>query len=195
MGSGRDRASGGSPGFQSAFADMTAANQDAGIAPAKRGGLFGSGMSGEDWMNAILQAASIAQGDYAGGAQFGSLIGADRRMADQRNAKFEDWKRQFDYEADWKAANQKPDLPPIVRDAEAWAAMTPEQRAAYQSLEDVRNPIIRQGQDGLPYAHSRGQLPEGYDPNEWEVVPGPANGGPASAPGGFPGVPPRRYYR
>jgi hypothetical protein len=73
----------------------------------------------------------------------------------------------------------QPDLPPIVRDAEAWARMTPEQRQNYTALEDVRNPIIRQGPDGLPYGQSRiPQLPPGFDPNEWEVVPDPTGGAP-----------------
>jgi hypothetical protein len=96
-------------------------------------------------------------------------------------------KKEIDQEFD------APDLPPLLRDAETWARMTPEQRRYYQELEDVRNPVIRQGADGLPYTHPRGpQLPPGFDPNEWEVVPGPQNGGPTPQASGNFLPPPRR---
>lgn len=44
-----------------------------------RGGVFGSGYSGEDIMSMLLRAAAIAQGDLGAGAQFGANIGAKAR--------------------------------------------------------------------------------------------------------------------
>lgn len=192
MGSG-SRRGGGSDQFRSAFADIRAGNQDAGIAPAKRGGLFGSGMNGEDFINVLTRAAALAQGDYGGAAQIGQLIGGDRRTAADEERKLRMYRSQKEIDQEFA----QPDLPPIVRDAHAWAAMTPEEKAAYTAYQDVANPVIREGKDGLPYAHSRGpQLPSGLDPNEWEIVPDPQQGGPTpQASGNFPGVPPRRRYR
>lgn len=181
-------------GFSEAFSDIRAGNQDAGIAgPEKRGGLFGSGINGEEFVTMLTRAAALAQGDYSGAAQIGQLLGRDKRDAAQRAAEREDyrWKKQTDQEF------AQPDLPPIVRDAHAWAAMTPEERAAYTAYQEVANPIVQRGADGLPRAFPRGpQLPSGLDPNEWEIVPDPQQGGPTpQASGNFPGLPPRRRYR
>lgn len=50
----------------------------------KRGGFLGTGLDGEDVMNTLLRAASIAQGDYESGAQFGANIGARKRQREQQ---------------------------------------------------------------------------------------------------------------
>lgn len=76
---------------------------------------------------------------------------AEKRQIEMYKQRREDERSDFL----WKQQNTPPDVPPIVRDAQAWAAMTPEQKAQYQALEDVRNPVIRQGGDGLPYTYSR----------------------------------------
>ena len=70
--------------------------------PQGKGGLFGSGYNGEDIMNMLLRAASIAQGDYGSGAAFGENIGRRAREAAAEAAKRQQerddyvWKKETD---------------------------------------------------------------------------------------------------
>jgi hypothetical protein len=178
---------GGSPQFKDAFADMTQANLDSGIAtPRGKGGLFGTGfgagMSGEDWVNALARAGAIAQGDYGAAAQMGQK---KRSMADEL--------AEYEAKQQIEARYRKPDVPPMVRDAEAWQAMTPEQRTALAAVERLRNPPpFFTGEDGQSY-----QRPDPNGPAVGSVVPAPwlqggATGNPSQP---FPVLPPRRHHR
>ena len=122
-------------------------------AEQKRGGVFGSGYNGEDIMSMLLRAAAIAQGDLGAGAQFGANIGAKARAeaeaAAKRQAEWEDWLRREDYTRE----HQAPDVPPMVRDTEAYRAMDPDQRRAWTEMQSVLNPPA-----GDKYVISDGQL-------------------------------------
>lgn len=198
MGGGRNK--GGSPEFKSAFADIRAGNQDAGIAPAKRGGLFGSGigndLNGEDFINALTRAAALAQGDYSGAAQIGSLIGKPKRDLQKREDEFSDWKRQYDYQLE----NAKPVNNDTVADFE-YIRQNLGEDAAKQFLQNKADPPqYRQGPDGQFYRISPTQgaspttsAPPAFTDDDWNS--GTPLGGAGPGQQGFPGLPPRRNYR
>jgi hypothetical protein len=143
----------------------------------RRGGLLGTGMGGEDWMNVLIRAAALSQGDYGGAAQVGSLIGLDKRRAAERDQEREDyrWKKETDLEY------SQPDIPPILRDARTWQAMDPDERAAMAAIERLRNPPpYVQGADDQFY-----QKPDPNAPQPGAVVPAPwLQGGAAPGAGG-----------
>lgn len=66
----------------------------------------------------------------------------------KRSDDWTDFTRQRDYEV---AHPLKADLPPMLRDANTWEAMTPEQRANYAAIERLRNPGWFTGGDGQSY--------------------------------------------
>jgi hypothetical protein len=146
-------------------------------AKPSRGGLLGTGMGGEDWMNVLIRAAALSQGDYGGAAQVGSLIGLDKRRAAERDQEREDyrWKKETDLEY------SQPDIPPILRDARTWQAMDPDERAAMAAIERLRNPPpYVQGADDQFY-----QKPDPNAPQPGAVVPAPwLQGGAAPGAGG-----------
>lgn len=146
-----------------------------------RGGVFGSGHSGEDVMSMLIRAAALAQGDYGGAAQIGQNIGARARAeaeaAQERQAALQDYesKRQIDqrYEG-------PPDPPAIVRNLEAFQNFTPEQRRAFEEYQALVNPRYMTGADKLPYQTNAAP----FDLNEWEPVE-PQGGGVSNGTGGF----------
>ena len=194
-GFGRGRQMAGSPEFKSAFADMSAANRDAGMGgPDKRGGLFGSGMGGEDFINILTRAAALAQGDYGGAAQIGQLIGKPKRDQQKRQEDFEDWRKQYDYQVE----NAKPVNNDTVADYE-YIRQNLGEEAAKQFLQNKADPPqYRQGPDGQFYRISptQGAAPQqNFDPAEWEPFDPQAQGGaPATPARTFPAPPPRRRY-
>lgn len=193
MGSG-SRRGGRSDQFKSAFGDMMTQNQDSGMAgPAKRGGLFGSGMGGEDFINVLTRAAALAQGDYGGAAQIGQLIGKPKRDQQKRQEDFEDWRKQYDYQVE----NAKPVNNDTVADYE-YIRQNLGEDAAKQFLQNKADPPqYRQGPDGQFYRISPTQGPAASPPtftdDDWNS--GTPLGGAGSGQQGFPGQPPRRRYR
>lgn len=191
MGSG-SRRGGRSDQFKSAFGDMMTQNQDSGMAgPAKRGGLFGSGMGGEDFINVLTRAAALAQGDYGGAAQIGQLLGRDRRQLadDERELSLYDRKQQIEqkyakpgapYRTQDNAGNvweQGPDgeFKPIFTD--------PNDKVYFNGSSMVKVPnTLRSGGSSAAPAVAPGAIEEGYrfkggdpgDPASWEKVGGAA---------------------
>ena len=103
-----------------------------------RGGVFGSGYNGEDIMSMLLRAAAIAQGDLGAGAQFGANIGAKARAEAEAAAAERQWRERKQWE--WDNSPKDSDIPPMVRDVEAWQRLTPEQKTAATEMYSVRNP-------------------------------------------------------
>ncbi len=66
----------------------------------KRGGVFGSGLGGEDIVSMLLRAAAIAQGDYGAGAQFGANIGAKARAEAEAAQQEAQWRARKQWEWD-----------------------------------------------------------------------------------------------
>ncbi|MGL5736629.1 MAG: D-Ala-D-Ala carboxypeptidase family metallohydrolase [Beijerinckiaceae bacterium] len=132
--------------------------------------------------------ASIQAQDQS--AQRAKLAEAER-LADNQT-----WQQRFDY----AQAHKPADIPPILRDAQAWVQMTPEQRAAYQQMQEARSgPITVSLPGDRIYSGPRsgladalrgggvggmqpGHVEDGYrfkggnpgDPSAWE----PVSGGP-----------------
>lgn len=199
MGGGGPRG-GGSDQFKSAFGDILAQQQDSGmLRPTQgRGGLFGSGMNGEDFVNVLTRAAALSQGDYAGAAQISRLIGSDAldSKEDARALRLFEEKQKLEqkygraatpYRTQDNAGNvweQGPDgeFRPIFTD--------PNDKIYFNGNSMVRVPnTLRQGgsQPPAPSGPSPGTIEEGYrfnggdaaDPNNWTKV---GMGGPAAAP-------------
>lgn len=106
-----------------------------------------------------------------------------QQAAAERQAKWEDWKRQFDYEA----AHPKPVNNDTVNDFNWYKSLSPEDRAIY----DQQHPVVVQGPDG-PYVVPRsaigGNAPLGGNkslgtslPQGWTV-----QGGASTQPAGRP---------
>lgn len=180
MGGGRNR--GGSDGFKSAFGDMLTQQQDSGaMRPSGgSGGLFGSGKSGEDWVNILSRAAALAQGDYGSAVQIGQLIDQPRRRQQKRDEDFQDWQRQYDYQVD----HAKPVNNDTVADYE-YIRQNLGEDAAKQFLQNKADPPqYRQGPDGQFYrieTKPTGPLPT-FTEDDWNS----AGGAGSSTPRTFP---------
>jgi hypothetical protein len=159
--------------------------------PAGKGGLFGSGMSGDDWLNVLTRAAALAQGDYGGAAQIGQLVGKPARDKAKREDDFEDWRKQWDYQTE----HTKPVNNDTVADYE-YIRQNLGEEAAKQFLQNKADPPqYRQGPDGQFYRISPTQAPAATTPpdftdDDWNS--GTPLGGAGSGQPGFPGQPPRR---
>lgn len=111
--------------------------------PRKRHGMFGGGTTID--LNGALAGFLAGMGNPAGAIALRSLQENRQRQAEaqqqgelyqqQRQDKFTDWRQQFDYEQQHKA----PDLPPMVRDVQAWQQMSDPQREAYEALMAARS--------------------------------------------------------
>jgi hypothetical protein len=155
----------------------------------RRGGLFGSGYGGEDIMAMLLRAASIAQGDYGAGAQFGSMIGARAREAAEAAAKRQQELEDYQAKLEIQQQFEEPPAPPaIVRNTEAFIRMPPEQRAAFAEMYRLMNPPgVMTGADGLPYDKAPMQAPAPIDLTDDDWNSGvPVGGGASNGTGGFP---------
>ena len=95
----------------------------------------------------IPQPQKMGRGQLIAGILADALAGAmgrsgpfAARMAHQQQQEQEEaqWGRRLEREHEIKARYDKPDVPPMVRDAEAWRGMTPEQRAAYQEMQGMK---------------------------------------------------------
>lgn len=87
---------------------------------------------------------------------------------------------------------QKPaEQPAFVKNLEAWQQMDPQKRQEVAQMQSVLNPRFMTGADGLPYQQGPAQVPQPapwqQNPDDWEMVPGPQQGGGAgNGAGGFP---------
>lgn len=147
----------------------------------RRGGIFGSGMDGQDLMNTILRAAAIAQGDYGSAAQLGQLIGADKRRAIKRDEEFEDWKRQYDYQLE----NAKPVNNDTVADYNYIRDTLGEDAAKAFLRNKAYPPQMVIGKDGIPHFISTAP-PEAPIGELTPIDPSELGGVAPTAPGPFP---------
>lgn len=74
-----------------------------------------------------------------------------------------------------------------MRNFQSYQGMDPVTRQQYGAYQDLTNPRFTNTPAGTQFIPrtSIGGLPQGFDPNEWEVVDGPGGGG-GNATGGFP---------
>lgn len=144
-------------------------------------------------MGILADALSGAQGKPG---QFAQQMGKRQ----DREQEIAQWglKRQGDLQ-DYEAKQQidqryaKPDVPPMMRDAQAWQTMTPEQRSAYQEMKSVGQgdpDVFITLPNGQVYAGPRSGLAAammggGQAPAAPVGKLTPIQGGPAPAPGGF----------
>lgn len=124
-----------------------------------KGGVFGSGFSGEDILSILLRAGAIAQGDNAAGAQFGANIGAKARA----EAEAAQQERQWRERKQWEWDNTPKDAPTPYR----WRGNDGD--------------LMELGDDGSPRTvfddpNARPQfVPDGYGSGRW-VGAAPAGG-------------------
>lgn len=142
-------------GNRPAGIDEAAMGQFPAQAPKRKGGIFG-GMDQNKW---LMLAAVLGGGRNQLPLQFmmqQKQAEQERAQAEaQRQQQFEDWRQRFDYER----ANTPADVAPMIRDLQAWQAMTPEQRKAYQELQDARSgPVVTTLPGNRFYAGPRGGL-------------------------------------
>lgn len=136
----------------------------------------------------------------AGAAGRGPAFGQMMQQQKQQEREVAQWglKRKADledYEAKQKIEQRykAPDVAPALRDAQAWALMTPEQRTAYQEMKQAGagDPdVFVTLPNGQVYAGPKSGLSQalmGGAPAPQKPVGKltPIPGGPASAPGGF----------
>lgn len=187
---GGTRRGGGSDQFKSAFGDMLAQQQDSGaMKPSSRGGLFGSGMDGNEFVDVLTRAAALAQGDYGSAAQISSLIAKPKRDQQKRDEDFEDWKRQYDYQVE----NAKPVNNDTVADYEYIRQNLGEEAARTFLQNKADPPQYRQGPDGQFYRIAT-TAPPPITEDDWNSAQ-PIGGPAAPPPATFPGQPPRRRNR
>lgn len=88
----------------------------------------------------------MGKGQLIAGILADALAGAMGRpgqfaqaMQQQRQQEQEEanWGRRLEQAKRIKARYREPDVPPALRDAQAWAQMTPEQRKAYQEMRQA----------------------------------------------------------
>lgn len=97
----------------------------------------------------------------------------------QRRAGLEDYAAKQRIDAQYA----KPDVSPILRDAQAWGSMSPEQRAAYREAQAAKPQFISDGYGGGQWAAPPSQGPK----PGITFTPLPATGGPTpSASATFP---------
>lgn len=157
-------------------------------APKKRGGLFGSGMDGQEWIDVLTRAAALAQGDYGGAAEIGNGMAKRRATLAERQAAMMQQERLYQALAakgftpeDIQIAMTNPEAmgtnfnkrlapedaptpPAFVKNLEAWNQMDDAQKNQVAQMQSVLNPQFMTGADGQSYQRPAA----GFDPNEWE---------------------------
>jgi hypothetical protein len=132
----------------------------------------------------LADALAGAAGQPAG---FGQML-SQQRQQQQEEAQ---WSRRHQTELQdqmdlkrFEYANKPQDVSPMMRDADAWLKMTPEQRAAAREANAIKPQFIPDGLGGGQWA----QPPASTGPKPGlTFTPLPANGGPTpSASGTFP---------
>lgn len=103
----------------------------------------------------LFALGGILQGDQNAAGSFHQMQQQRAMMAQKAQqdalsamAERQQEREDFMFRTDYERANPGPS--PVERDATAWARMTPEQRAAYQQLQEAK-PEYRQGADGQFY--------------------------------------------
>lgn len=92
-------------------------------------------------------------------------------------------REDYSWQLGEKAKYETPDIPAAQKNYQWWDSLPPAEKAKYAQYQSVVNPKWITGADGRPQQMTGGGLPQGYDPNEWEIVEGDGGG---NATGGFP---------
>jgi hypothetical protein len=150
------------------------------------------------------QTPKMGKGQIIAGILADALAGAAGRapafgqmLAQQRQQEQEEvnWGRRLEQAEQIKARYREPELPPMLRDAQAWAGMTEEQRNAYKAMKQAGA-----GDPDVFVTLPNGQVYAGPKSGLSQALMGggqatqkpvgkltPINGGPTAPPsGGFP---------
>lgn len=112
--------------------------------PPKKQGFLAPGSKGQIIAGIIGDTLASLSG---GSPMFTQTLLAQRQRDQDMQAQDAQWTRRRAAEREdrqWEWSNKPKDdaIPPILRDAQAWQNMTPEQRTAYQQMQDAqRGPI------------------------------------------------------
>jgi len=151
----------------------------------------GDGFSGRDALAGILAAVGDAFTQRGGGQPMamqglmGNRLSAVKMAQDRAQAEQDrqQGREDFSWQLSEKAKYETPDIPAAQKNYQWWDSLPPAEKAKYAQYQSVVNPKWITGADGRPQQMTGGGLPQGYDPNEWEIVEGDGGG---NATGGFP---------
>lgn len=110
-------------------------------------------------------------------------LAADKAMRAaeaKRATDFQDWQTREQWKLDHPAA---PEATAEQRNFQAYRGMDTRGRDEFLRYQDAVNPRFTNTPSGTQYIPRTSRLPQGYDPNEWDVVDGPAPNAPQPAPG------------
>lgn len=83
-------------------------------------------------------------------------------------------------------AMQPPEPTAMERNFQWWSGLDPKQKESFAQYQDVVEPrFVPDGFGGGQYVSRGGSIPQGFNPDEWEIVPGPQGGPTPRASGGF----------
>lgn len=151
----------------------------------------GDGFSGRDGLAGVLAVIGDAFAQRGGGQPMAmrNLMGSRNdamQMAREAHAAQQarmEGREDFSWQLGEKAKYETPDIPAAQKNYQWWDSLPPAEKAKYAQYQSVVNPKWITGADGRPQQMTGGGLPQGYDPNEWEIVEGDGGG---NATGGFP---------
>ena len=108
--------------------------------PQKKRGFLAPGSKGAMIAGILGDALAVAGGGQA--VTIPTMI-AERRRGQDMAAEEAQWSRRReqmreDKQWEWQNKPREDAIPPILRDAQAWQNMTPEQRAAYGEMQKAR---------------------------------------------------------
>lgn len=119
--------------------------------PAPKGGFFKEGGMGRTIAgligDALLQQADMAPVYAPAMRQRQNMAAEEAQWSRRREADNQDWRAR----EQWKLANEKPDVPPILRDAMAWQNMSEDQRKAYTAMQEAQRGPITMLPNGMAY--------------------------------------------
>ena len=151
----------------------------------------GDGFSGRDGLAGALAVIGDAFAQRGGGQPMamqglmGNRLSAVKMAQDRAQAEQDrpPGRADISWQLSEKAKYETPDIPAAQKNYQWWDSLPPAEKAKYAQYQSVVNPKWITGADGRPQQMTGGGLPQGYDPNEWEIVEGDGGG---NATGGFP---------
>lgn len=140
-------------------------------APKKSGGFFGQGGFGRTLAGFIGDALLQRDGFdpiYGPAMANQQQLMMKQQMAEaDRQARFDDWRAQFDYQQAHKAPEDK--TPGYIRDAMAFSQLTPEQQALVTKFMDLQNPRFTNTPAGTKFV-PRTSVPPNLTPMTEEEI-------------------------
>lgn len=161
-------------------------------APQRQPGFWNGGdkFSARDGIAAALAAIGDAFAQRGGG-QGGAVdmltggrmnamkLARDAQQRQQeRQEGLQDYRSKAEIDAEFAPA---PKAPAMQQNYEWWKGLPATEQAKFGAYQSIVNPKWQTGADGVPRQMTGGGLPQGFDPNEWEVV---DEGGQTGAPSG-----------